>query len=575
MPVNKATSQESFDLIKGIARIISETNGLSLQDTLELASNTNCIIKHPTTRKHIIDFNHQLTMYHLNKTSMESLLDHPVAQALHQFFQLFPLKYREAHIHLTGSLKADFIFPYLEKLFTGPNANKYQPIIERLYGKDAFPIANVKALDKMLRLKDAGKIDDAGHKEPIDKSQHSTFMNRFNRYLQILTIPKFILTTEEIHIDAAYNMAKDLYQNYNVGHIQLKFTLSRASSNNEDVIPGIENLSMEKVVLGLFSGFMRFKKEHPDFDFMLSPSFRKEADFFDNKRFASKEEDFLAQVNGILTIIKKYPEIAPYLKEVDTVGNEKNLFRKAHFLQMQYGFQKLRENGFRIRSHHGETWHTLRLGVQAVDNSLNIWHIDTLEHGISLGLNPNYYFHSLFDRVLIWNHKNLALSPNWLETKEILDMDWHQHESIQAKLIAGTCLSSKEIEIFAKVKYRTAKEVEHYQHDVLNRMISKKVTLTSLPSSNIKLIERLPDYKDHPFSWWEKKGVQQSVGTDNYITLNTNFIKEMLILLLSDPKHLKITKLLMVTTGEDRRSYIAKLLWDMRNKIEKTKTNQK
>jgi hypothetical protein len=38
----------------------------------------------------------------------------------------------------------------------------------------------------------------------------------------------------------------------------------------------------------------------------------------------------------------------------------------------------------------------------------------------------------------------------------------------------------------------------------------------------------------------------------------------MLILLFTDPKNLKITKLLMVTTGETRRPYISHLLWKMR-----------
>ncbi|SVD50514.1 uncharacterized protein METZ01_LOCUS403368, partial [marine metagenome] len=53
------------------------------------------------------------------------------------------------------------------------------------------------------------------------------------------------------------------------------------------------------------------------------------------------------------------------------------------------------------------------------------------------------------------------------------------------------------------------------------------------------------------------------VGTDNYITLDTNYLQELVILLLSDPKNLKITKLLMVATGEARRPYLSKLLWDM------------
>ena len=38
----------------------------------------------------------------------------------------------------------------------------------------------------------------------------------------------------------------------------------------------------------------------------------------------------------------------------------------------------------------------------------------------------------------------------------------------------------------------------------------------------------------------------------------------MLILLLTDPLELKITKLLIVTTGESRRSHLSHLLWQMR-----------
>ena len=97
-------------------------------------------------------------------------------------------------------------------------------------------------------------------------------------------------------------------------------------------------------------------------------------------------------------------------------------------------------------------------------------------------------------------------------------------------------------------------------------MIDKQLSVIALPSSNKKLTGQFEDYKDHPFSWWEKKGVKLGVGTDNYITLKTNFIREMLILLFTDPVNLKITKLLMVCTGETRRPYMSQKLWKMRSK---------
>src|SRR5690606_2558480 len=118
----------------------------------------------------------------------------------------------------------------------------------------------------------------------------------FDRYLKILLLPKLILTTKEAHTEAAYHMASELYYKYNVGKLRLKFTLSRATSSSDEQIPGLENLTEEDVVLGLYDGFMQFKALVPDFDFVLSPSFRKEANFFDNSRFKTKKEHLLHQV---------------------------------------------------------------------------------------------------------------------------------------------------------------------------------------------------------------------------------------------------------------------------------------
>jgi adenosine deaminase len=224
----------------------------------------------------------------------------------------------------------------------------------------------------------------------------------------------------------------------------------------------------------------------------------------------------------------------------------------------------LQFRGFRIRSHHGETWRTLRKGVQAVDNAMNIWHIDALEHGVSLGVNPNYYFHRVFERAIEMNRRGNPIASDSREGAEIEDMPWRTDERVAAKLIHGEPLDASERDRFIKTKFHTAREVEHYQHDVLNRMINKKVGLVALPSSNIMLTSSFPRYKDHPFSWWEKKGVDLAVGTDNYVTLNTNFIREMLILLCTDMEHLKITKLLMTVTGETRRPVVSRHLWSMR-----------
>ena len=542
LPKNENATKE---IKNTLINIISETNGVTINDTLELLSFNPHLKSKSTVEKSLKEFRKLLNGFQNNEVDISTLLQHSFSNAFFEFFKEFPLPYHEEHIHLTGSLSAEFIYPRLKKLLDGPESSIYQKKIVEVYGPDSLPITSCEDVNRLIRLKE-GEL--------------------FKTYLKILYLPKLILNDKQTHIDAAYHMADELYRKYNVGKIRLKFTLSRSTSSSDEQIPGLQNLSEDDVLLGLYEGFMKFKAEKPFFNFILSPSFRKETDFFDHSEFSSKAEHFENQVLSILEILKKYPYLKDVVSEVDTVGDERELYKKKHFFEMKSGLRRLQYQGFSIRSHHGETWKILRLGVQAVDNALNIWHIDTLEHGLSLGINPNYYFHRIYQRLIEMNSAGLSLNPNSFEFAEIMDMEWSDVD-VRDKLIAGTTLSEKEKVKFLKTKFHTAREVEHYQHDVLNRMINKNVSLVALPSSNLKLTGCFPDYKDHPFSWWEKKGVKLGIGTDNYITLSTNYIQELLILLYSNPNSLKIMKLLMVATKENRRPYMSHLLWEMRKSI--------
>ena len=536
------------ELTRSFIEMISETNGITLDDTLSLMANSERIRKDSQLSRALNEFRGLITAYQSDQIGIDTLLSHVLAEALFDFFKRFPTTYRDEHTHLTGALSSGFIYPRLKRLLDGPHREIYEKKIVEIYGDEALPIESESDVDRLLRLKPE---------------------ERFSRYLSILMLPKLLLVNREAHADAAYHLASELFHQYNVGFIRLKFSLSRATADESEKVPGLENVTEEDVIMGLFEGLQRFKKEQPRWNFTLAPSFRKEASFYDSSRFKSKQDHFLHQVNQILALIDAHPELEPVMNEVDTVGNEAELFRKSHFLDMKLGFRKLQYRGFKIRSHHGEVWKTLRRGIQAVDNAMNIWRIDTLEHGLSLGINPNYYFHSLMQRVLKWNSRGEAIRPGTLEFNEVSDMDWQDYAvGVREKLIQGERLNTDEVRLFTKAKFHTAREVELYQHDVLNRMIDKKVSLVTLPTSNNRLSALFEDHKDHPFSWWEKKGVELGIGTDNYVTLDTNFIQEMLILLLTDPYDLKITKLLMVATGETRRPYISHLLWQMRKSSE-------
>jgi len=531
-------------LFKQLVKVISETNGISLQNTLELAIRSEYLSQDKKIKKEFADFIKVLGKYKNSECEMEELLEHPVAKALYDFFKYFPIRYREEHTHLSGSLQPEFVYHKLEKKLEGPHGSKYEDMIREVYGDLSVPIRDVEDVRRLLIVNE----DEA-----------------FERYLEKLYLTKLILTDQEAHRQAAYSLAQDMYDNYNVGSVRMKFTFSRDAKMEAENLLG-KNATSAEAMLGLYQGFKDWQQEHRDFKFYLSPSFRKEGNFFNAEKFSSKQEDFMWQVNELLVILNEHPELAAHVTDVDTVGNEMELYQKRHFKIMQYGFRKLQQHGLKIRSHHGEVWHTLGKGIQAVDNAMNIWRIDTLEHGLSLGINPNYYFHSLFERILLTNRSGKPIDEFDVEGKELKDMDWSHHEYIYNKLIAGETLDDAEIYKFTKIKYFTALEVEHYQHDVLNRMIDKGVSLTSIPTSNLRLTSHIPDFKDHPFSWWEKKNLSQSIGTDNYVTLQTDFIREMLILLFSDSRGLKITKLLMIATGENRRPYLSSQLWNMRKK---------
>jgi adenosine deaminase len=529
-------------LTRFFTQLISETSGLALEDTLALAEAAPQLENDSELAGCIREFHALLGRFRLNAAPIESLLEHPVSLALGEFFRAFPLPFRDEHIHLSGSLDADFVYPRLAPLLENPaTAAK----VRQIYG-DA-QINGVRDLAPLIRI---GEND------------------RFDRYLKILYLPKLILTSREAHRDAAYHMASRLYRTANVGSLRLKFTLFRETTDPTEQVP---ITTPEDVLLGLYEGFRSFQHEMPAFNFILSPSFRKEAGFFDATRYRTKRESFDDQVQQIVELLKRFPELRDVVTEIDTVGDERGFYRKAHFQQMRVGIRKLQAYGFRTRSHHGETWNTLRQGVQAVDNAMNIWYVDAIEHGLSLGINPNYYFHSMLQRILRANRHGEPVPPASREYAELMDMDTSGREEIRDKLMTGVPLTDAEATLATKTKFHHAREVEHYQHDVLNRMIDKRLTLVSLPSSNKKLTGALEDYNDHPFSWWEKKGLRLGVGTDNDVTLGTSFIREMLILLYTDPLELKITKLLIVTTGESRRAHLSHLLWQMRKASEAVK----
>ena len=106
-------------LVRSLIEMISETNGVSLADTLQLLLNSDLKSQNGECYRLIEEFRGQVEQFSINKLPIERLLEHRLSAALFDVFRLFPIKYHEEHIHLTGALTAEFIYPRLKPLLEG------------------------------------------------------------------------------------------------------------------------------------------------------------------------------------------------------------------------------------------------------------------------------------------------------------------------------------------------------------------------------------------------------------------------------------------------------------------------
>ncbi len=216
-----------YEIKMALIDIISETNGISITDTLELLAYHPGLKNNKILEKSLSEFRKLITGFHDSEVDISTLLNHPFSQAFFGFFKDFPLPYHEEHIHLTGSLSAEFIFPRIKVLLEGSEKDIYIEKIKKVYGEQALPINSVDDVNRLICLKEG---------------------EQFKTYLKILYLTKLILTSREAHFEAAYHMAHELYTKYNVGKIRLKFTLSRSTSISDEKIPGLENLRVRREI---------------------------------------------------------------------------------------------------------------------------------------------------------------------------------------------------------------------------------------------------------------------------------------------------------------------------------------
>ena len=78
-------------LTQAFIEIISETNGITLNDTLELMINAEAIRKDSYLSRQIHEFRGLISAFHTDQIGIETLLGHSVSYAVVEFFRRFPL----------------------------------------------------------------------------------------------------------------------------------------------------------------------------------------------------------------------------------------------------------------------------------------------------------------------------------------------------------------------------------------------------------------------------------------------------------------------------------------------------
>ena len=121
------------DLKTHLISTIAQTNGLALMDTLSLLlSNPDLSEEQKLELRSFVDL---INQFQANEVPISRLFEHSVAKILFAFFQEFPLRYCEEHIHLTGSLSPEFIWEHLQKILQGDEGERIQQKIEEVYGR--------------------------------------------------------------------------------------------------------------------------------------------------------------------------------------------------------------------------------------------------------------------------------------------------------------------------------------------------------------------------------------------------------------------------------------------------------
>ena len=88
------------EIKKVLIDIISETNGVTINDTLELLSFSPVLKKNPLVEKSLFEFRKLINGFQSNEVDISTLLGHPFSEAFFEFFKEYHSFFVSYLIHL-------------------------------------------------------------------------------------------------------------------------------------------------------------------------------------------------------------------------------------------------------------------------------------------------------------------------------------------------------------------------------------------------------------------------------------------------------------------------------------------
>lgn len=498
-------------------------------------------VLHAETLEYLRACRRLIEAYENYQIDMDVLLASSFAKLLGHFLIELKVPFFDRHTHLTGALPAEWMFAELSKFLD--DSSQHAILNEKtrhILGCDFEAITSAAQLSVLLESKAA---------------------ENFDGYLASLAFGKLLLTSYEAHRSAAYHMAKNMFENHGVHWLELKFTLDRSGGDSPaEQFPGLEQLTDEQVLTGLYDGFMQYKKEHPAFRFFLSPGFRKEKNNY-NRSFGSKQADLIDQARRIVAIKRssdpRLAEVGRKLVSVDTFGNEAGFWSKADFELFLPAIRMLQRAGIQLRSHHGEVFNHLEQGIDAVRHAFEIWRVVQVEHGLALGIDPEDYLSHIKKKMLTVNMTGMVPVLTESDKAEIIRAgfssraDRERLRRLIAKVTSAKLLTRQDIDFIDQRFQERVGRLKEIQLELLSALRDKHVGVVILPTSNMTLLGRLDRLRNHPFLYLDRKGMRLGLGTDNITVLGTSFPEELAKLLLARPKDYKLDNALAMAMATD------------------------